>query len=492
MHTLYFLQRKILTNLFINLKFNLEMKKLILLFAAAFSLCAMNKVSSQVISSGATGDCTWTLTEISGDTVLIISGSGVMDDYDRYAQVYSPWYSYGNSIKTADVQQGVTNIGNFAFFGCSGLTSVTIGNSVTTIGEGAFSDCTGLTSVTIGNSVDTIGIYAFYNCDNLTSVTIPNSVTTIEYGAFMSCPNLASVSIGSSVTTIKDYAFSNCTGLTSITIPNSVTTLAEGAFNHCTGLTSATIGNSVTAVEDRVFFACTNLISVTIPNSVTSIGIEAFFGCVGLTSVIIPNSVTLLKVSAFASCTGLTSAVIPNSVTAVREGAFYGCTGLTSVTIGNSVTTVSDMAFYNCIGLTEIYVKAETPPQIDSNTFENVSVNIPVYVCGEVEDYRNASCWNNFTNILPDNTCNVAVEDLPAEDIINIYPNPATDNIVISLREMITNAVFTLYDMQGKVLIRRNVSNEDVISVNEFAAGVYIYNVSTGKENLNGKIVISE
>jgi hypothetical protein len=113
-----------------------------------------------------------------------------------------------------------------------------------------------------------------------------------------------------------------------------------------------------------------------------------------------------------------------------------------------------------------------------------------VYVCGEVEDYRNAEHWKNFTNIQEDNDCGVATNDLAA-DIINIYPNPATDNIIISLREMITNAVFTLYDMQGKVLIRQQVSNEDVISVNEFAAGVYIYNVSTGKGNTNGKIVIN-
>jgi hypothetical protein len=115
-----------------------------------------------------------------------------------------------------------------------------------------------------------------------------------------------------------------------------------------------------------------------------------------------------------------------------------------------------------------------------------------VYVCGEVEDYRNAEHWGNFTNILPDNNCDdVAVEDLVAEDIINIYPNPATDNITISLRENITNAVFTLYDMQGRVLIRQAVSNEDVIPVSEFAAGIYIYNISTGKERYQGKMRIN-
>ncbi|MDR0367672.1 MAG: T9SS type A sorting domain-containing protein [Bacteroidales bacterium] len=84
---------------------------------------------------------------------------------------------------------------------------------------------------------------------------------------------------------------------------------------------------------------------------------------------------------------------------------------------------------------------------------------------------------------------NISSFDL--ENSIHVFPNPATDNIFISLREMITEAVFTLYDMQGRVLIRREITGEDMISVNEFAAGIYIYSVSTTKGNINGKIRIS-
>ncbi len=110
----------------------------------------------------------------------------------------------------------VTSIGKYAFYKCSGLTSVTIPNSVTSIGISAFYNCSGLTSVTIGNSVTSIGYYAFDGCYGLTSVTIPNSVTTIVQSAFSNCRGLTSVTIGNSVTSIGKYAFSGCSKLTSI------------------------------------------------------------------------------------------------------------------------------------------------------------------------------------------------------------------------------------------------------------------------------------
>ena len=110
-------------------------------------------------------------------------------------------------------EYSVTSIGAGAFYHCSGLSSVTIGNSVTSIGYGAFEGCSGLTSVTIGNSVTSIGDYAFYYCTSLTSVTIPNSVTSIESGAFNGCSDLTSVTIGSGIKTIYYEAFAGCKNL---------------------------------------------------------------------------------------------------------------------------------------------------------------------------------------------------------------------------------------------------------------------------------------
>ena len=146
----------------------------------------------------------------------------------------------------------VTSIGDYAFYGCSDLTSVTIPNSVTNIGDYAFSFCYGLTLITILNSVTSIGDYAFQNCYKLTSIAIPNGVTRIGDYAF-SGSGLTSVIIPNSVTSIGNYAFYGCSGLTTITIPNSVTSIADHAFGNCSGLTSVTIPNSVTSIGRNAF-----------------------------------------------------------------------------------------------------------------------------------------------------------------------------------------------------------------------------------------------
>ena len=224
-------------------------------------------LSANAEKSGSCGpNLKWHLTD---DGVLTISGKGEM--YDSF----SLWRDSG--VKRIIIGDSVTTIGQYAFYGCSFLTSVTIGNSVTTIGGGAFYDCSSLTSVTIPNSVTTIGWYAFYGCSSLTSVTIPNSVTTIGNEAFRYCSSLTSVTIGNSVTEIGQAAFSGCSSLTSVTIPNSVTTIGWNAFYGCSSLTSVTIPNSVTTIGNEAFRYCSSLTSVTIGNSVTTIGDNAFY-----------------------------------------------------------------------------------------------------------------------------------------------------------------------------------------------------------------------
>ena len=336
----------------------------------------------------------------------------------------------------------VTSIGDWAFYICSSLTSVTIGNSVTSIGYEAFKDCSSLTSITLPNSVTSIGDdaffgctslpvednlryadtylvkavgkkwlrtytikagtkwigdYAFDDCSSLTSITIPNSVTSIGNWAFRNCSSLTSITIPNSVTSIGNWAFSSCSALTSITIPNSVTNIGSCAFEDCSSLTSITIGNSVTSIGFSAFDGCSSLTSITLPNSITSIGYYAFDGCSSLTSITIPNSVTSIGMNAFSGCSSLTSITLPNSVTSIGESAFYSCTSLTSVTLPNSVTSIGSSAFYNCSSLTSITCLATTPPTCISNSFHGVPRTIPLYVPAEsIEAYKAANTWKEF------------------------------------------------------------------------------------------------
>ena len=333
------------------------------------------------------------------------------------------------------IPNSVTTIGESAFEGCSGLTSVTIPNGVTTIGEAAFWGSSGLTSVTIPNSVTNIGEAAFWGCSGLTSVTIPNSVTSIGARAFHGCSVLTSVTIPNSVTTIGGETFWGCSGLTSITIPNSVTSIGIRAFYGCSSMTSITIPNSVTSIERYAFYGCSSLTSISvesgntvydsrnncdaiietssntliagckntfIPISVTSIGEAAFEGCSGLTSVTIPNGVTSIGSNAFYGCSGLTSVTIPNSVTSIGSSAFYGCFGLTSVTIPNSLTSIGGEAFSGCSNLVSFTVEWDNPLAVPNNIFDNVNLSeTTLYVPAATKSaYESADLWKDFGNIV--------------------------------------------------------------------------------------------
>ena len=304
----------------------------------------------------------------------------------------------------------VTTIGEWAFDGCSSLTSVTIPDSVTSIGKWAFGGCSGLTSVTIPDSVTSIGEMAFALCSNLTSITVDtgnaaytsidgslytkDEKTLVQYAIGKTDP---SFTIPGSVTSIGERAFASCLSLTNVTIGNGVTSIGNWAFAYCSSLTSVTLLDSVTSIGDDAFYGCSSLISVTIPDSVTSIGNRAFYYCPSLTSIAvdadnavyasidgnlytkdgktllryaigktatsftIPSGVTSIGDWAFESCASLMSVTIPSSVTSIGNGAFYDCSRLTSVTIPGSVTSIGWGAFYGCQNLT-IYCEAESQP----------------------------------------------------------------------------------------------------------------------------------
>ena len=289
------------------------MRKRLLSFVLAVlmiaSLLPATALAADVVASGTCGaegdgsNLTWTL---DSEGTLTISGAGDMNRNEYDASNPAPWAD--QEVKKAVIANGITSIGNYAFYGCTHLESVTIPDSVTSIGYGAFENCT-----------------------SLTSVTIPDGVTSIE-----------------------GYTFHNCTSLKSASIPYSVTSIDKCAFYDCTHLESVTIPDGVTSIEGGTFRGCTSLESVTIPDGVTSIGYEAFQDCYCLASVTIPNSVTSIDYSTFGYCTSLTSVTIPDGVTRIEDDAFRGCTSLESVTIPSNVKDIYSGAFLGCDALKEV------------------------------------------------------------------------------------------------------------------------------------------
>ena len=177
------------------------------------------------------GNLTWTLYE---DGTLTISGTGAMKSYRNDD---SPAVQKKDNVKKVVIEDGVTSIGESAFYSCKSLTSITIPDSVTSIGFTAFYACSSLTSITIPGSVTSMERSAFEFCTGLKSVTISDGVTSIGESAFINCYSLTSITIPDSVTSIENYAFANCSNLTSITILKSVTSIGKNAFKDCYNLT---------------------------------------------------------------------------------------------------------------------------------------------------------------------------------------------------------------------------------------------------------------
>ncbi len=427
-----------------------------LLLTALISMLCATSFAHDIAVANAGKTIYYTFTN--NNTELAVSYQG--SSYNEFSDEYSGNVVIPKTVTYNGKTYNVTSIGEYAFFDCSNLTSITIPNSVTSIGQCAFSrsgltsveipnsvtnisgyafqSCSSLTSITIGNSVTNIGAQAFNACPVLSSVhisdlaawcnisfvdanaanplyyaqhlylngeevkdlVIPNSVTSIGKYAFQGCSGLTSVTIPNSVTSINQSAFASCSSLTSVTIPNSVTNIYTSAFRNCSGLTSVTIPNSVTSIGSSVFYNCSSLTSVTIPNSVTSIGSSAFYNCSSLTSVTIPNSVTSIGTYSFGNCSGLTSVTIPNSVTILAGAAFYNCSSLTSVTIPKSVTGIGGDTFRSCSNLTSVKVERENPLTIRNNTFTN-RANATLYVpIGSKSAYQAADYWKDFKEIV--------------------------------------------------------------------------------------------
>ena len=319
-----------------------------------------------------------------------------------------------SSLTSITLPPLVTEIGNSAFYDCRGLTSLTLPSGVTKIGNSAFSVCSGLTSITLPSGVTEIGNSAFSGCSGLTSLTLPSGVTEIGNSAFEGCSGLTSLTLPSGVTKIGSSAFKN-SGLKevgiyingdletylakghpnidvecgikyylndkeikNVMIPSSVTSLGCYAFQN-SNFTSISLPSSLAFVGDGAFKNCSSLASITFSSGLVSIGSSAFSGCSGLTSLILPFGLNSIGSYAFAECRNLTRITLPASLSSIADYAFENCSNIASLTIPLGVAKIGDSAFSDCSRLTSLTIPSSVK-SLGDYAFQKCSSLQSIYV----------------------------------------------------------------------------------------------------------------
>ena len=382
-----------------------KLSKILSAILTAVMLLSLFAVPAVVRAEG--GVCGENLTWTLEDGVLTISGTGPMSNYLKYTahshfhadsefDVLAPW---GTDITSVIIEDGVTTIGDFAFYNCQNIESIEIPASVKTIGDSAFFSAK-LKTLALPEGVEEVKDFAFYNCDlEIDEFRMPDSLKKIGDYAFQSYMGM--LEIGKNVEEIGREAFQNNVV---INIPDSVQRIGEDAFAKTSYYRDANnwrmdalyIGNWLIKVKkdtDLEFFVvkrgtehiadyamagCKKFEDIILPKSLKTIGWSAFSGCTGLDVLDIPSSVTRIDDYAFDGCNRLSEIVLPDGITEIGDsmllglkfedfvipdkverigvGAFMSCTKLKTLTVPSSVKEIKGWAFGACYALENITI----------------------------------------------------------------------------------------------------------------------------------------
>ena len=378
-------------------------------------------VASVGIMFAESGTCGENLTWNYEDGALTISGSGNMTDYAFDNR--SPWDGKRLYISSVVIENGVTSIGDYAFYGCHSLTSVTIPEGVTRIGEHGFYYCDKLPSIILPNSLKTIGNEAFHPCEQLTSVTFGDSLVSIGEGAFSRCYMLKEIKLPKTLSKVSESSFHECYSLESIVVDEGNTTydsrencnaIIETASNTLIkGCKNSFIPNTVKIIGWDAFYGCYDLNSIEIPASVEHVwGYTSFYrvanvicsstyeedgtfpwgarsinGYVDGNIVYNDESKTELR-ACFADAAG--KITVSNQVTSIRENAFYKCDSITAVSLPTGVQSIGVSAFTMCSSLQSVNIP-EPVTEIPQQAFLRCANLRSVSIASTVTDIRGAA-----------------------------------------------------------------------------------------------------
>lgn len=338
---------------------------------------------------------------------------------------------YKNKMSFVVMEDGITDIGEYAFAECTDLKGIIFPKTLKNIGNFAFYKSKLSADITLPQKVTTIGNNAFSGVTELTEISVPDSIQTIGTRAFDSnvsvsiyyrlgeiCNDLFNgqlvkgIFVDDEIYSIGDNAFANCMNLVELSLPDTISTVGSGcfAFSHNTVLTIRTVDGKIdnevfrgklsaistvnldnSNIGDYAFADNSNLKNVTISATseiatITSIGDHAFEGCTTLNQLVLPATLKSIGSHAFYECISLNSVNIPDGVTDIRSNTFYNCSSLASITLPQTIASVGEYAFYGCADM--------------------VSINIPSGV-ETIPDYAFYGCGSLETIDIPDTVTDI-------------------------------------------------------------------------------------
>ena len=391
------------------------MKKALLLLLTIvlmFGLLALTVSAAEYSGQCSEGNITWVLDD---EGTITFTGTGEIEERfgsDGYAWIQYEWTPYRDQIRRVVIGEGITGVGDDAFYECKNLTEVVLPESMMFIRDNAFYRCenlksidlpttnslyineyafagTGLTEIYLPDNVKDVGKYAFTQCKSLTKARLSNNqFEMLREHVFSNCTALTEIDFGTSVNRLNAYALYN-TGFTELVLPDTIVFLDDYALSHCENLTTVDLGR-VGSIRKYTFLSCSKLESVTVGPELFSIGWNAFKGCERIRDVyisdmtkwclveveglesspviyaenlylngslvenlVIPKGITKV-VSGFAGLPCIKTVMFADTVTDI-SAAFQGCPNLTTAVIPASVKNLSNHSFYKCPNLKTIY-----------------------------------------------------------------------------------------------------------------------------------------
>ena len=309
--------------------------------------------AAALVAQGSCGaSASW---ELYADGALYIRGSGSMTNPKNAASV--AWYAYRGRIRTVSVDAGITNLPDYAFYGCAALTEIRFaeGSLLTTVGGSAMRGCTSLTELTLPDRLQTVYGNAWRDCAALTSVYLPESVSYMADSAFTGC-NAVTLSVGYD-SYAKQYAVRKNLAYTerpcaviasgscganaswelysdgslyirgSGSMTNAAYAAAVGWSGYRTVIKTVYVDAGITSLSDFAFFGCSALTSVQFAEGgcLTTVGGSVFNGCTSLRELVLPGYVKMIYGNAFRGCSSLEKIYLPDSTSYIAGNTFAGC-----------------------------------------------------------------------------------------------------------------------------------------------------------------------